>query len=157
MKQPIRHFLRILLRLLILWAIDAIAMLITIALLPGVTRDRRGSGCDRRRGRAAAGGDQSVSAPDHFAAGPAAGLLCHLRRGLYGQCHRLPIVARVLPDFHINGLLSAFIAGVVFSLINTIITGVISVDDEDSFYQGVVERLAARQTFKDKDLSHAAW
>ena len=26
-------------------------------------------------------------------------------------------------------------------------------DDEDSFYQGVVERLAARQTFKDKDLS----
>ena len=27
MKQPIRHFLRILLRLLILWAIDAIAML----------------------------------------------------------------------------------------------------------------------------------
>jgi hypothetical protein len=30
---------------------------------------------------------------------------------------------------------------------------VISVDDEDSFYQGVVERLAARQTYKDKDLS----
>jgi hypothetical protein len=41
----------------------------------------------------------------------------------------------------------------VFSLINTIITGIISVDDEDSFYQGVVERLAARQSFKDKDLS----
>ncbi len=37
MKQPIRHLLRILLRLLILWAIDAVAMLITIALLPGVT------------------------------------------------------------------------------------------------------------------------
>src|SRR5512136_2243372 len=63
------------------------------------------------------------------------------------------LVARVLPDFQINGLLSAFIAGLVFSFINTIITGVISVDDEDSFYQGVVERLAARQTYNDKDLS----
>ena len=37
MKRPIRHFLRILVRLLISWAIDAIAMRITIALLPGVT------------------------------------------------------------------------------------------------------------------------
>ncbi len=37
MKQPIRHLLRILLRLLILWATDAVAMWITIALLPGVT------------------------------------------------------------------------------------------------------------------------
>ena len=33
MKQPIRHLLRILLRLLILWAIDAVAMWITIGLL----------------------------------------------------------------------------------------------------------------------------
>ncbi len=37
MKQPIRHVLRILLRLLILWAIDAVAMWITITLLPGVS------------------------------------------------------------------------------------------------------------------------
>ncbi len=37
MKQPIRHLLRILLRLLGLWAIDAIAMFITITLLPAVS------------------------------------------------------------------------------------------------------------------------
>ena len=37
MKQPIRHLLRILVRLLVLWAIDAVAMWITITLLPGVS------------------------------------------------------------------------------------------------------------------------
>ena len=31
------------------------------------------------------------------------------------------------------------------------LTSVITADDEDSFYQGVVERLAARQAFKDSD------
>ena len=33
------------------------------------------------------------------------------------------LVDRVLPDFQIGGLLAAFVAGLVFSLINTIITG----------------------------------
>src|SRR5512143_1627802 len=37
MKQPVRNLLRILLRLLILWTVDTIAMLITINLLPGVS------------------------------------------------------------------------------------------------------------------------
>lgn len=37
MKQPVRYVLRILWPLLIWWAIDGVAMLITIAVLPGVT------------------------------------------------------------------------------------------------------------------------
>ena len=63
------------------------------------------------------------------------------------------ILGRLIPDLHVGGLLTAFVAGLVFSLINTIITSIITADDEDSFYQGVVERLAARQTYKEKDLS----
>jgi hypothetical protein len=37
MKQPMQHLLRILLRLLIVCGVDAVAMLVTIKLLPGVT------------------------------------------------------------------------------------------------------------------------
>jgi putative membrane protein len=59
------------------------------------------------------------------------------------------ILGRLIPDLQVGGLLTAFVAGLVFSLINTIITSIITADDEDSFYQGIVERLAARQAFKD--------
>ena len=36
MKQPVRYLLRVLLRLLIVWVVDAIAMFVTIALVPMV-------------------------------------------------------------------------------------------------------------------------
>jgi len=150
MKQPIRHFLRILLRLLIVWTVDAIAMYITIGLLPGVTV----TGTSTLGAAAAAALLLAVInlflRPIILLRALPLGFFVTFGVGFLVNAISILIVARVLPDFQVNSLLSAFIAGVVFSLINTIITGVISVDDEDSFYQGVVERLAARQTYKTK-------
>jgi uncharacterized membrane protein YvlD (DUF360 family) len=153
MKQPIRYLLRILLRLLILWTVDTFAMLITIGLLPNVT----------------------VAGPSEIAVAASAALLLAVINlflrpiilllalplgffvtfgvGFLVNAIAFLIVGRLLPSLQLEGLLTAFIAGLVFSLINTIITGIISVDDDDSFYQGVVERLAARQSYKEKDLS----
>jgi uncharacterized membrane protein YvlD (DUF360 family) len=148
MKQPVRYFLRTLLRLLLLWVIDAIAMTITVILIPGIT----------------------ISGANPFVIATAAALLLAIINlflrpiilllalplgffvtfgvGFIVNALALLIVARILPDFQIRGLMSAFLGGIVFAFINTIITGIITVDDEDSFYQGVVERLAARQPFK---------
>src|SRR5512136_2645313 len=153
MKQPIRHVLRILLRLLILWAIDAVAMLITIALLPGVTVTGASAGAIAAAAALLLAVINLFLRPIILLLALPLGFFVTFGVGFLVNAIAILLVARVLPDFHINGLLSAFIAGLVFSLINTIITGVISVDDEDSFYQGVVERLAARQTYKEKDLS----
>jgi uncharacterized membrane protein YvlD (DUF360 family) len=153
MKQPVRYLLRILLRLVILWAVDTVAMLITITLLPGVTV----TGASASAVAAAAALLLAVVnlflRPIILLLALPLGFFVTFGLGFLVNALALLIVARVLPDFHVSGLLSAFIAGLVFSLINTIITGITSVDDEDSFYQGVVERLAARQAFKDKDLS----
>ncbi len=153
MKQPIRHVLRFLLRLLILWAIDAIAMFITIGLLPGVTVTGPSVG-------AVAAAAALLLAVINLFLRPII-LLLALPLGFFVMfgvsflvnAIAILILARVMPDFHVAGLVTAFIAGLVFSVINTIMTGIISVDDEDSFYQGVVERLAARQPFREKDLS----
>jgi hypothetical protein len=60
----------------------------------------------------------------------------------------LLITARLLPILQVDNLLSAGMGGIVLAAINTIVTGILSVDDDDSFYQGVVERLAKRQTFQ---------
>ena len=153
MKQPIRHVLRILLRLLILWAIDAIAMFITIGLLPGVSVTGAAPGAIAAAAALLLAVINLFLRPIILLLALPLGFFVTFGVGFLVNAISILIVARVLPDFQVNSLISAFIAGVVFSLINTIITGVISVDDEDSFYQGIVERLAARQTYKDKDLS----
>src|SRR5512139_3704908 len=153
MKQPIRHVVRILLRLLILWAIDAVAMWITITLLPGVTVTGASMGAIAAAAALLLAVINLFLRPIILLLALPLGFFVTFGIGFLVNAIAILIVARVLPDFQVDGLLSAFIAGLVFSLINTIITGVISVDDEDSFYQGVVERLAARQSFKEKDLS----
>src|SRR5512137_804153 len=156
MKQPIRHLLRILLRLLILWAIDAVAMFITIRLLPGVTVTASLVGAVAAAAALLLAVINLFLRPIILLLALPLGFFVTFGVGFVVNAISILIVARVLPEFQLTGtvpLLTAFIAGLVFSLINTIITGVISVDDEDSFYQGVVERLAARQSFKDKDLS----
>ncbi len=153
MKQPIRHLLRILLRLLILWAIDTVAMLATILLLPGVSVTGAAPGAIAAAAALLLAVVNLFLRPIILLLALPLGFFVTFGVGFLVNAVAILIVARVLPDFQVSGLLSAFIAGLVFSLINTIITGIISVDDEDSFYQGVVERLAARQTFKDKDLS----
>jgi uncharacterized membrane protein YvlD (DUF360 family) len=153
MKQPIRHLLRILVRLLVLWAIDAVAMWITITLLPGVSVTGAAVGAIAAAAALLLAVINLFLRPIILLLALPLGFFVTFGVGFLVNAIALLLVARVLPDFQISGLLSAFIAGLVFSLINTIITGVISVDDEDSFYQGVVERLATRQTYKDKDLN----
>ena len=153
MKQPIRHFLRIVVRLLILWAVDAIAMLITIGLLRGVTITGASAGAVAAAAALLLAVINLFLRPIILLLALPLGFFVTFGVGFLVNAISILLVARVLPDFQVSSLLAAFIAGVVFALINTIITGVISVDDEDSFYQGVVERLAARQSFKEKDLS----
>jgi len=140
-------------RLLILWAIDAIAMLITIALLPGVTITGAAPGAIAAAAALLLAVINLFLRPIILLLALPLGFFVTFGVGFLVNAISILIVARVLPDFQVNNILSAFIAGLVFSLINTIITGVISVDDEDSFYQGIVERLATRQTYQDKDLS----
>ena len=153
MKQPIRHLLRILLRLVGLWAIDALAMFITITLLPGVSVTGMSAGAVAAAAALLLAVINLFLRPIILLLALPLGSFVTFGVGLLVNAVAILLVARVLPAFQIGGLPQAFIAGLVFSFINTIITGMISVDDEDSFYQDVVERLAARQTYQDKDLS----
>jgi uncharacterized membrane protein YvlD (DUF360 family) len=153
MKQPIRHFLRILLRLFIVWTVDAIAMYITIGLLPGVTL----TGTSPLGAAAAAALLLAVInlflRPIILLLALPLGFFVMFAAGFLINAIGFLILARLIPGMDVVGLGTAFLAGLVFSIINTIITSVITADDEDSFYQGVVERLAARQAYKDQDLT----
>ncbi len=151
MKQPIRFVLRLLVRLLILWAVDAVAMFITIALLPGVTISGATPGAIAAAAALLLAVINVVLRPIILLLALPLGFFVMFGVGFLVNALAFLIVGRLLPDFAISGLIPAFIAGVVFSFVNTVITSVITADDDDSFYQGVVERLAARQRFKESD------
>jgi uncharacterized membrane protein YvlD (DUF360 family) len=63
----------------------------------------------------------------------------------------LLITSYLLPVFEVSGWLSAILGGLVFAAVNIVLTGVLDVNDEGSFYQGLIERLARRQSYADID------
>ena len=63
----------------------------------------------------------------------------------------LLLTSSLLPVFQVSGWLSAIVGGLIFAGINIILTGIFEVNDEGSFYQGLIERLARRQTYENVD------
>jgi hypothetical protein len=55
------------------------------------------------------------------------------------------------PAFQVSSWIAAFIGSIIFSAINTVITGLMTVDDEGSVYQSMIERLAKRDMYDDPD------
>jgi uncharacterized membrane protein YvlD (DUF360 family) len=147
-KQPIRYLLHTLVRLLILWVIDAVALFLTAAIVPGVTIGGTTPGVSAAAAALLLAIINLFLRPIILLLALPLGFFVTFAVGFIVNALALLIVARILPDFEIRGFFAAFLGGVVFSFVNTIITGIITVDDEDSFYEGVVERLAARQPFK---------
>jgi uncharacterized membrane protein YvlD (DUF360 family) len=68
--------------------------------------------------------------------------------GLFANAFTLLITARLLPFFRVEGFLAALGGGLALAAVNTLLTGVITLDDEGSFYEGIVERIARLQTFR---------
>ena len=58
------------------------------------------------------------------------------------------LAGALMPGFEVNGFWGAFFGGLFLSLINTILTTILAIDDDDSFYENLVQRQAARQAGK---------
>lgn len=141
------YLARLVFRFIVVWVVDALAIGITALIFPGIAL-------------------QSPSAPPYVLAAAVAFLLgivnllvrplvLLLARplgfvalfivGLLLNAVALMITSFLLPGFVVDGWLNAFFGSLLIALINTVITSAITVDDEDSFYEGIVERLAARE------------
>jgi uncharacterized membrane protein YvlD (DUF360 family) len=57
----------------------------------------------------------------------------------------LIITSALLPGFQVDGLWAAFIGGLFLSLVNMILIELLNIDNEESFYNNLVKRQAARQ------------
>lgn len=150
--NSIRSLARQLFRFVVVWILDGISLLLTAALVPGIGFD----------------GTQSmfvVAASAAFLLGivnflirPVVlllalpfGFIAIFVISFFLNALALVITATLVPGFFVNGWLDGFVGSFVLALFNTLLTSVIAVDDDDSFYQNISERLAKREGFFPPD------
>lgn len=146
--RHIANLLRGFIRFLIVWFVDTLSLLFTSWLLPGV----------------------NIYSTDNFptlviavAAALVLGIINFLIRpllllialplgwvavfvaGFFINALVLWLAGALMNGFDVNGFWAAFFGGILLSLVNTIITTILAIDDEDSFYENLVIRQAARQ------------
>lgn len=152
MTQSIRQATRFVVRFVLLWLVDALSLLLTAAILPGMEFVSIGGTAAWVVAVSAA----LVMALVNLLIRP---LILLLARplgffvmfvvGFIVNALVLLITANLLtPAFKLGGLLEAIVASILLAIINAVLTGIIEVDDEGSFYQNRIERVAKRETFR---------
>ncbi len=149
--DAIRYVVRWFIRFIVLWLVDAISLMVAAALLPGISFQVPDWGTYLLAAAAAAftlGIVNLLLRPLILLLALPLGVLVTVIIGFFANAFALLITARLMPELQIDGLLAAFLGGLVLAAVNTVVTGVLGVNDEDSFYSGVVERLAKRDVFQ---------
>jgi uncharacterized membrane protein YvlD (DUF360 family) len=154
--KAITTVLKFIVRLLIVWLVDAISLLLTSGLVSGISISSVGDASPEVVAAAAAmvlGIVNILVRPVILMLSVPLGFLVVFAVGFLVNAVTLMITGSLIDGFTVDGFWPALLGGLILGLINTIITGVISVDDNDSFYQGVVERLAGRKKYEIDDPS----
>jgi uncharacterized membrane protein YvlD (DUF360 family) len=148
--NALRELARATYRLIVLWLVDAISLLVTAAILPGF----RIESAESRSALVVAGAAALLLGVVNMLIRPIIlllalplGLIAVSIIGFFVNTVVLLIVSSLVPGFEIVNVLVAFLGGLLLALVNTVITTFLTIDDEGSFYEGLVERLAKRQSF----------
>lgn len=153
MATGLKRFSLWLVRLAIVWVINAISLAGAAWLLPGMSFD-------------------SVAATPQWVVVVAAALVLAVVNlllrpivlvlarplgwialfviGLILNIVTLAITAGLLPGFSLTFWAAVF-GGFAFAIFNNLLSGVLELDEEGSFYQQRIERLAARQAYAEAD------
>lgn len=149
MTNAIRTVVRTLVRLAILWLVDAISLLGTSLILPGVTLEDVGTTPSWIVAISAALLLAIVNLlirPLILLIARPLGWIALFVIGFLVNALALWITANLLPGFSVT-FLGAILGGIVFAIFNAILTGILEVDEEGSLYQNRAEQLAARSPF----------
>jgi uncharacterized membrane protein YvlD (DUF360 family) len=147
--DAIRRIFRTLFRLAVVWLVDALSLLIAAAIVPGISIQPVGETSRFASAAAAAlmlGIVNVLIRPLILLLALPLGFFVLFAAGFIVNVIVLLIAGSLMPGFEVNGLLPALLGSVVLSIVNTLVTTIVDVDD-DSFYNSVVERLAKRQEF----------
>lgn len=154
MMRFFSNFTKSVFRFLVLWFVDGVSLLLTSLILPGIaflTESRADTLIDAIAAAFLLGIVNLFIRPIILLIARPLGFIAVFVIGFFVNAVALLITSWLLPVFEVQSLLAAVLGGIIFAAINAILTGVLEVKDEGSFYQGVIERLARRNNFMDVD------
>ena len=134
-------FLRLVLRALLTWALEAAALYLMLWYLPGVTVE---NWLAAAAAILAIGLLNALIRPAILLAAANLGVVPFLLVALPLNAVLIVVAALDLPGFAVDGLLTAFLVAIGLAAMNALFSAMLSVNDEDSFYRNVIRRLALR-------------
>jgi len=142
--------LRMVLRALVVWAIEVVALLFLTWLLPGLAVvDLWGAVATIF----VIGLLNAVIRPLLLIFAVGLGLIPFAIIALFLNAVILMLAARFVTGLIVDGLFTAFVASIGLAALNAVLSGLLGINDEDSFYRNVVRKIARRQLPEGGDLS----
>jgi uncharacterized membrane protein YvlD (DUF360 family) len=147
MMNTLAKFLRALVRLLVVWFADTISLLVTASLIPGIEFAPVQNIPVLVVATAAAfvlGVVNFLVRPFLLMIALPLGWIAVFVAGFFINGVVLWLTADLMAGFNVSGFWPAFWGGLLLSLVNTILTTILAIDDDDSFYENLVQRMALR-------------
>lgn len=148
------NFFRLVLRFLIVWFVDTLSVLITAWVFSGITLNPVQGLSIFFTATATAlllGIVNLLIRPIILLLAVPFGWIVIFLLGFIINAITLVITSSLLPGLEVHGFWAAFLGGLFLSLINTILTTLFNIDDEESFYDNLVKRQAAKQRTGTED------
>ncbi|MCJ7658097.1 MAG: phage holin family protein, partial [Anaerolineales bacterium] len=152
--NSIKHLAHLVYRFVVLWIVDVISLLATAWIIPGININP----VDSRPMLVVAVSAAFLLGIVNLLVRPLIllltlplGFFVMFAIGFLINAIVLRITAGLLLGFEVTSWWTAFFGGFFLAVVNTIITTFLTIDDDDSFYEGLVERLAMRQAVMNSE------
>jgi uncharacterized membrane protein YvlD (DUF360 family) len=149
--EHLRHIFRLALRFLIVWGIDVVSLGAATFVLPGISLHAPPQLSQADVAVAAAlvlGMANLVVRPLLLLLALPLGFYALLGVGFVANAFVLMLTAAILPGLVVAGWADALAGALLIALVNTVLTSVLTLDDDDSVFQNIVDRLAKRDQYR---------
>lgn len=147
--QTVRSLLRILIQFVVIWLVGAASLVITAWLIPGFHLGPTAGWPVAVVALLAAfilGMVNLLIRPVILMVAIPLGFVALFIVGLFVNSIMLLITARLMPGgLEIDGWIPAFIGGIALSMVISLVSALLRIDDTGSFYEGVIERRLSQQ------------
>ena len=147
----VKRLVRSVIRFFVVWFIDTVSLLVTAWILPGIDIQSVNSVSVFVVATAAAfvlGIVNFLIRPLLLLIALPLGWIAVFLAGFFINAVVLLLTASLMPGMEVSSFGQAFLGGLILSLVNTILITILAIDDEDSFYENLVQRQAARRAGK---------
>jgi len=143
--------LRLGVRALVTWAIEAAALFLMLRFLPGVVVERW---TNALAAVLVIGLLNALVRPVILLGAANLGVIPFRLVALLLNAALIWVAAWIVPGFAVDGPLTAFLVAVGLAGLNAVLTAMLSINDDDSFYRNVIRRLAHRLAAPRAELDH---